>query len=171
MKLDRAVIEAYNRQWSMVNAFTVEFHLPPALINHIGGQIQDDINLSIISMTTPDFTNDPIEAYIANKWFIQNGKDALYRFSMTFRDYDQMGLYRKFMKIYNFAKEQYFDDVAMSVIVTKDGDWYNEEDKILINLDGTMVESVSNISFNNDTENQIAEFSVNFKSNQPVVIE
>lgn len=170
MNLDRAVVDAYNRQWSMVNTFTVEFHMPPALIDLVG-QFYDDINLNIISVTTPDFTNDPIESFIANRWFIQNGKDTLYRFSMTFRDHDQMSLYRRFMKIYNYAKENYFDDIAMTIIISKDGDWHNEEDKILMTLEGTLVEAVSNISFSNDTESQIAEFTVSFKSNKPTVLE
>lgn len=169
MKLDRAVIEAYNRQWSMINTFTVEFHLPPSLIDLVG-QFTDDINLNIISVTTPDFANDAIESFIANRWFIQNGKDTLYRFSMTFRDHDQMSLYRKFMKIYNYAKEHYFDDIAITINILKDGDWYNEEDKLLMSFEGTLVEAVSNLSFSNDTENQIAEFSVSFKSNKPTVL-
>lgn len=170
VKLSEGIKEAYQRKWSMINTFTVQIILPPALIGKVG-VLGDELNLNIISVLTPDFTNDPIEAFIANKWFIHNGKDQLYRFSITFRDQDQMKLYRKFMTIYNFAKENYFDDIKMTIIIMKDGDWDNEYDKSLMTLDGALVEGVSNLSFSNDTENQIAEFTVNFKCNAPYVLD
>jgi len=169
LKLDQAVVEAYNRQWSMVNTFTVQIDLSPELTDLVGG-FRDDLNLSIISITTPDFVNDPIESFIANRWFIQNGRDALYRYNITFRDYDQMNLYKKFMKIYNFTKTNYFNKASMNIHITKDGDWFNELDKKFLELDGTLVEAVSNISFSNDTENQIAEFTVSLKCNKPSLI-
>lgn len=169
MKLADAVTLAYQRQWSMINTFSVEIHMPPKLEIEVG-QITKDHNINIVSVQTPDFTNDPIETFIANKWFIQNGKDTLYRFSITFRDYNQMYLYSKFMQIYNLTKENYFDDVALTIILYKDSDWLNEYDRPFMVFYGTLVEGVSNLSFSNDTEAQIAEFTVNFKCNQPVVL-
>lgn len=168
MKLADGIQAAYNIKWSMINTFTVQINLPQYLVNIIGS-FNDSINLNVISFTTPDFQNDPIESFIANKWFIQNGRDTLYRFSITFRDYDQMDLYRKFCLIYNLTKENYFNDIAMSILISKDADWYNEKDERFIDLDGVLVEGVSNLSFSNDTENQIAEFTVNFKCNKPQV--
>lgn len=130
-----------------------------------------DINLNIISITTPDITNTPIESYIGNKWFIQNGRDELYRFSITFRDQDQMKIYRDFYKIYRTQGHNYFDDVAFKVIISKDADWYNETDKKFMSLEGVFISGMSNVSFNNTTENQIAEFTVEFKCTSITVYE
>lgn len=152
----------------MVNTFTTQFIIPVPLVDLVG-EITDEVNLSIINVQTPDFTNDPIEAFIANRWVIHNGKDSLYRFSMTFRDYDQMSLYRRFMKIYNFAKENYFDDVSMKIIIGKDADWQHESQKKFMEFGGCLVEGVSNVAFSNDTENQVAEFTVNFKCTTPKI--
>lgn len=168
MKISEGIKQAYDRQWSMVNSFTIQINLTPALQNQVG-IFTDDINLNVISLNTPDFVNDPIESFIANKWFIHNGRDELYRFSITFRDQNQMDLYRKFLKIYEYTKTNYFDDVAFSIIVMKDADWYNEQDIIVMELGKTLIESVSNIAFSNDTENQIAEFQVNFKCTEPTI--
>jgi hypothetical protein len=168
MKLSDGITQAYERKWSMVNTFNVQFNISPVLEERVG-QINNDINLNIVSVTTPDFTNDPIEAFIANRWFINNGKDALYRFSITFRDEDQMKLYRKFFAIYNFTKNNYFDDAKMTINISKDADWYGEKDKILMILEGSIIEAISNLSLSNDTENQIAEFTVNFKCNNPSI--
>ena len=129
-----------------------------------------DLNLCIKSITTPDVTNTPIEEYIANKWFIHQGRQELYRFSITFRDLDQMKLYREFHKLYKDQRNNYFDDICMQVKILKDSDWYGEPvTKEFMTFEGTMIENISNVSFNNENENEIVEFSVNFKANVMIV--
>lgn len=172
MDLASGIQIAYQRKWAMINTFTVQFILPEKLKQLLPNTVfleQDELNVSISSFTTPDFTNDPIESYIANKWVIQNGRDSLYRFSITFKDYDQFLLYRSFMKIYNLTKDNYFDDVAMSLNIFKDADWYSEFDILLFEFRGTLIEGISNLSFSNDTENQIGEFTASFKCTTPII--
>lgn len=168
-KIADALQDAYKRQWTMVNTFTVQIHLTPFLIDAVGS-ITEDINLNIISMTTPDFTNDPIEIFEANHWTIQNGRDNLYRFTITFRDHDQFSLYRKFFRIYHLTKENYFDDVSLMIIINKDPDHANESERLFMMYSGALVESVSNVAFSNDTANQIAEFTVGFKCTKPFIV-
>ena len=169
MDLQTAVTQAYETKWSMINTFTVQITTTPAMesfINQVDSKISllnESINLNIISITTPDFTNDPIEVFTANKWFVHNGKDQLYRFSMTFRDQDQMSLYRLFYKIYNFSNSNYFDDAKMTIKVMKDADWGSEGRTMFMTFNDVFIEGISNVTFSNTTENQIAEFSVNFK--------
>jgi len=169
MKLADGIKQAYERKWSMINTFNVEITIVPEGLGTVIGQFSDDVNLNIISVTTPDFTNDPIEAWIGNRWFIANGKDALYRYSITFRDQDQLSLYRKFIKAYNYTKTNYFEHSRMEIRIVKDADWGNETNNMFMELNGSLIESVSNLSFSNDTENQIAEFTVNFKCVEPIV--
>jgi len=71
MKLSTAIQQAYRRKWSYINSFTVQIILPVHLINAVGS-FDDDLNLNIISVTTPDFTNEPIEVFVANRWIIHN---------------------------------------------------------------------------------------------------
>lgn len=167
-KLSDAINDAYSRKWSMINTFTIDISMDhPDLPKMVGGPFKEDINLNIVSHDTPDFTNEPIEVFVANRWVIQNGRDALYRFTITFRDEDQMKLYKKFMAIYNISKETWFDTLAMTITVSKDADWFGETGRKFVTYGGCMVESVSNLSFSNDTENQIAEFTVSFKCTKP----
>lgn len=128
-----------------------------------------DINLCIKSITTPDITYSGIEEYIANKWFIHQGRQELYRMSITFRDMDQMKLYREFHRLYASQRVSYFDDVCMEIKIYKDADWHNENNVPFMTFNGTLIESISNISFNNENENEIVEFTVNFKSNAMTV--
>ncbi len=167
MKMSDGIKNAYARRWSMINTFTVQIEASEKLRTFTGVSFDDNVNLNIISFTTPDFTNNPIEVFVANRWRIHNGHDSLYKFQITFRDEQQMALYKAFMSIYDFTKDQYFDDASLTITVNKDADWANEsEEKEFIKLSGCLVEGVSNVSFNNTTENQIAEFTVSFKCNK-----
>ena len=170
MRFANAITEALDTKWSYINTFDVSFNIPEPLQFASGWDNSKDgrnINLHVVSIDTPQFTNSPIEVFVANRWVIQNGRDELYRFSITFRDRDQMDLYRKFVKMYQVTKELYFDDAKMTVTLSKDADWATEADKRLFHFDETIIESVSQIQFSNTTENQIAEFTVNFKTVLP----
>lgn len=169
MNLKDGISKAYETHWSMINTFTVEFQFGDNLnmISLLKADFDDSLNLHIISITTPDFQNSPIETFIGNRWRVQNGRDELYKFSITFRDKDQMRLYKSFYNLYRETKEQYFDNCSFDVIIYKDADYYDETDKKFMALNGTIIESLSQLQFSNDTQNQIAEFTVNFKCIAP----
>lgn len=179
MKFADGLVKAYEKKWSFVNSFTVQFtNIRQEMKDFVSlySQIDlegqsEELNLQIVSIDTPQFTNQPIEVFVANKWITQNGRDELYRFSMTFRDSDQMDLYRAFVAMYNYTKEDYFDKVSFTVILEKDGDWYDQTNENIFEFNKTLIESVSQVQFNNTTENQIAEFTVNFKTTTPLLNE
>jgi len=174
MILASGLIKAYETKWSMANTFTIDIVLPEAITNNLkkDGKGLDveftqefgtQINLHIVSMDTPDFTNDPIEAFVANKWRVNNGKQSVKQFTMTFRDHNQMSLYKKFIHLYDVAQVSYFDDIAMTITITKDADWAGENDQVFMEIQGAIVMAISNLAFSNTTESQIAEFTVTFK--------
>ena len=166
MKLADAVRAAYQRKWSVTNNFTVQFVLKGAVSASVA-EFKEDINLSIVSIKTPDVTNNGIEFFIGNEWRIHNGNDNLYKFSITFRDYNQMELYQKFMRLYSVTKISYFDDVAIDVILYKDPDWSSEEQIQIIRLEDSMIDGISNLDFNNTVDSEVAEFTVEFKCVNP----
>jgi len=168
MKLSNGIEQAFNRRWSMINTFTIQIYLSNEMASKVGW-FSDEINLNVISFNTPDFTNDPIASWVANKWMIHNGRDQLYRFNMTLRDQNQMALYKKFLEIYKETRNNYFDTVAMQIVVIKDPDWIDEADSHLMTLGGCLIEGISNLSFNNTTENQIAEFTLSFRCNKVTI--
>lgn len=166
MKLSEAVSLAYQRKWSTSNNFTVQIILKGAVVSSVG-QFGEDINLSIVSIKTPDISNSGIEAYVANMWRIHNGRDNLYTFSITFRDYDQMSLYHKFQNMYRISKEAYYNDAAIDVVLYKDPDWHDESTREIIRLEDSIIAAVSNLDFNNTSEAAVAEFTVEFKCVNP----
>ncbi len=52
--------------------------------------------MNIISCSTPQMTNAPIEAYVGDKWKIHNGRDELYRFNMTTAVHKELYLLKKY---------------------------------------------------------------------------
>lgn len=167
MNFAESIKQAYETKWSYVNSFSVYFRFPPKLLEAAGWYnfSPEKLQLHIISIDTPQYTNAPIEVFVGNKWLIQNGRDELYRFTVTFRDHDQLDLYTKFSKMYHATREQYYDDAKCFVKIFKDADWIGEyENKPLIEFQGAIIENISQVQFSNNTENQIAEFSVGFKA-------
>lgn len=172
MDFSKGLKLAYETKWSYVNNFSVRFTFVDEISKYIGwdsSYLEENINLHIINIDTPQLTNQGVEVFVGDQWKIHNGRDELYRFSITFRDYDQMELYTKFVKAYFFQKTQYFDDCKITVELFKDSDYLSETDRRLYAFENTMIDSVSQVQFNNTTEGQIAEFSVNFKSTFPII--
>lgn len=173
MDFATGMIDAYKKKWSYINSFSVQFHNMKSKLTQgtSWNDFNDDsLNLNIVSIDTPQFTNQPIEVFVANKWVIHNGRDELYRFSITFRDEDQLKLYRAWLKMYHNTKEQYFDSIKFTVKIFKEADYIGEEtEKLLLEMDNTIIESISQVQFSNNTENQIAEFTVNFKTTNTIV--
>ncbi len=171
MRFIDGITVAYETKWSFINSFHVTFNFNEKMRGKMNwtGEDDENINLHIVSMDTPQFTNSPIEQFVANKWLIHNGRDELYRFSITFRDKNSMMYYRKFLRLYQETREDYFDHVSFSVLLNKETDWKGVGDSKLFDLSGVIIESISQLQFNNTTENQIAEFTVGFKSTFPII--
>jgi hypothetical protein len=175
MTFANALIQAYNTKWAFVNSFSVniEFANTPKMVlkKHIKWTDADDelLNLSVISINTPNFTNQNIESFVGNRWNMHNGRDELYRFEVTFRDVNQMYLYKKFIRMYQKSRDIYFDEAKVMIRINKDPDYFNESEVKVWEFDETMIDSVSQIQFNTTTEAQIAEFTVGFKTRSPIL--
>jgi len=161
-----------NKKWSMSNTYQVQISFSSEMGKLIGW-VDDvegrDINQHIVSINTPDFSNSPIEVYIGGQYRIHNGKDELYRFSITFRDYDMMYLYRKFLTAYRSQAGWYFDDACSIINIIKEADYEGEVNTELMTLNDCFIEGISNLDINNNNEAQVSEFTVKFKSMSPVI--
>jgi len=168
------VVKIMNTKWSYSNTYDVQIIFTERMkeeINWIDDIDGRNLNIFIVSVNTPDFSNTPIEVWVGGQYRIHNGKDELYRFSVTFRDSNQMELYRKFLLAYRLQKQWYFDDAKIKVILTKEADYVNESDKILMTLSDSMIEGVSNLDINNNNDAEVSEFTVKFKSTSPEIIQ
>lgn len=173
MDFAKGLTRAYETKWAYVNTFTVDISFADNIASAIGWttEYKRNINLNIISIDTPQFSNQPIEVYVGDRWKMHNGRDELYRFSITFRDQDQLTLYRKFVKAYLMQRTEYFDHTKAQILLIKDNDYIISETggQNLFDFQDVLIDNVSQIQFNNTTETQIAEFTVQFKCALPIL--
>lgn len=169
MKLSEAVNKAYEKNWTKINNFSVHLNIKNPDFARLIGWEDDEVgfNLSLKSIDTPQYTNNPIEVFTGNEWRYNNGRDEMFRFTMTFRDFDQMKMYSRFVQMYNISKDNYFDNIKLGVTIYLD-DEFNVNRKVLLDVSDALIENVSQLQFDHTTENQIAEFSVGFKCSSPL---
>ena len=167
MKLHDGIRKAYDRQWSFSNTFSVMFTFIKNDANKyyaVTDLDPQELNLNIISFTSPAFTNTPQDVWIGNKWKTYNIRDQVYRFTIKFRDHSNLKIYRAFLELYLESKEQYFNNVKFDVKVNKEADHFDEKDKLLYHFSEVIVEQISDVAFNNEDQNKIVEFDVTFKA-------
>lgn len=164
MNLHDGILKAYETKWSFSNNFTVLFVFNSEITYSVSNLDQNELNLNIISFTSPQFVNTPQDIWIGNKWKTFNTRDQIYRFTIKFRDCDNLKIYRSFLELYLESKEQFFNTVKFNVYVYKNADHVDDEDKLLYNFSEVLVEQISDISFSNEDQNKIVEFDVTFKA-------
>jgi hypothetical protein len=175
--------EIQNTNWDIINSFEVQI-TGKGIYNILNLQnlnfqdFQDAINKSVIEVNTPQFNSQNIETYFAAMWRLNNGRDEVYRFSITFRDFNQLALYRLFTKMYFTQTHGYFEDIKFNVHINKtqglnrfngdNSDNSNDtEPQLVFNFDDAIIDSISQLQFSNDTEAQVAQFTVEFKCGNP----
>ena len=159
-------------KWTKINNFSIEMHpVNSQFANIIGFPSDSDfdkkINMSLISIDTPEYANADIAEFIGTSWKYHVGRDELYRFDLTFRDSEQLSLYRMFLTAYNKQKGQYANRIYFNFKVFLDED-FGVDKTVLFETSQAMLENVSKLQFSHNTENQIAEFSIRFKCNTPI---
>ena len=191
MLLNDVINIVQNKNWTRINNFFIDIFFEPGTKSTIKNEGQsvkansygpidfarmcgwnqiskDDLNAALIGVTTPEYQNALINEYVSYEWRYHQGRDQLYRFTMIFRDFDQMTLYNTFRTLYTKSKEQYFDKIKMNIKVYLDSD-FGVESMPIFQTSEAIIESMSQLQFSNNTENQIAEFSINFVCNTVVV--
>jgi len=179
LTLNDMISNIQNKQWTKINNFFIEIHFQPGANGSQGSKYfaenivkwnisNVDLNAALKSITTTEYTNAQINKYVSYEWRYHMGRDQLYRFNMIFRDYDQMHIYNTIRMYYFKAREQYFDNIKMTIKVFN-AETFNSSAVPIFQTESAIIESVSHLDFSHDTENQIAEFSVNFMCNTMVV--
>jgi hypothetical protein len=162
MNLHGMVKLAYDTQWTKVNHFTIDLHLEQSKYRYLLPlDIQNMLNLALTSCSTPALSVAPMENYLGGKWFYTNGRPEMAKITLTFRDYNHMTLYKMFTKIFEFSISTYASDLFMTLHISTDR---SEGDTLkFMTFNSMLIEQISEVSFSNATENQIAEFSITLK--------
>lgn len=125
---------------------------------------QKSIDISLKNITIPQFSARFEEILTAGKWHFARGADPVFQIDMTFRDFNNGTMYRRFINAFeksgtNYSKRCYFRIEAFL---------NNTERNILVmGTNEALVSDVSQLNLAQDNS-EILEFSVSFKCNRPV---
>lgn len=175
MKINNIVKTIQNTSWTQINNFSIQLNFVKSESNSyfkIVDLSEELLNAALISSTTPSYKNAQIAEYTGYEYRLHQGRDELYRFTLTFRDFNSniyssngsMTLYNIFRYIYAKGKYMYYDDIKMNIIVFTEDDFGTIKQPIF-RTSTAIIEALSQLSFSHTTENQIAEFSVDFMCN------
>jgi len=175
LKINNIVETIQNTSWTQINNFSIHMNFVKPESNvlfKINNISEELLNAALISTSTPDYKNEQIVEYTGYEFRFHQGRDEMYRFVMTFRDfnsdlYDSKGsmtLYNIFRDIYWKGKYKYYDDIRMDIGVYTDDDFGTTKQPIF-RTTTAIIESMSQLSFSHTTENQIAEFTISFMCN------
>lgn len=166
--MDSNLIDKINQvkdtKWDYISRFTVQLFPAADTIDGIAKEAASSLDdllfeyteIALISINTPDLTYSIINEYIAGEWQYTPGRLELQRFNLTFRDFNGFSLYTAFKEFYYKVQNAYPNEQKWVISVS------NPEDTEVFRTDQAMLESISNISFNQSTAGQIAEFSTVF---------
>ena len=150
----------YEKQWDFISNFKIQI-----LHTKTGDNLIEpkDLNISISEINLPGYTCSPVEFFAGGEWRIANGRDEILTCSVTFRSYGDMENYKKLVKFYASTKEAYPMDnfCKISFFKLNEAPYTNESE--IISFDRCLITGVSQVQFNHSTENQILEFSIDFK--------
>lgn len=169
MSINKAITLIEETKWTKINNFSVYIDFMNEQFKNIinypqGTELEETLKKSVISITTPTYNNTFINKYVSYEYRFHQGKDEIYRFSITFRDFDQMKLFKVFRDAYIKGKFQYYDNIRMNIVIYNDED-FGVEQKPIFWTTTAIIETISQLSFSHSTENQIAEFTVGFVCN------
>ena len=170
--LNTAVYSAPRINWTLTSNFGVD--LTPVstdlqtLIGWNAGDVEYSkiFQLSIKSIDLPQHTADLVEKMTAGDWHFSRNEDEAYVTTVTFRDMWGGSLYRLFKNIWRISKVNYPDDTAFHIVV-KLTHGPNFGMMTCFEASKAYLTSISQIQLSHDNS-EILEFSVEFKSNEPL---
>lgn len=180
MNLHDAVAKIQGTNWTYNNNFDIQFLFDDK--NKIVkseecrklAELGETMSLYIKSFQVPQIgTSNVIDKFILDRPRIAMGMWESTSFDLDFYDFDCMNLYKMFVSYVSKERYAYFDDYKFKVQLTKYVDHRGETAKdskdnpygeVVIVLDNCYITNVSSINFNNESEAQIVEFSIQIKS-------
>ncbi len=170
ISLHDAISKIYNTKWTLTSNFAIQF------TGNAGGLWEKtfgntDFNLYIKNFELPQYgSSELIEDFINNRYRMAQGVYDVASFAITFKDFDNFSLYRKFLKFLVESKNKYFDEVSFNIDVFKLPDHPGQTEMKMATVEKCFLKYVSKITLDNENTGQIGEFTINIKSSSPPIM-
>lgn len=132
------------------------------------------LNLSMLSMTIPHLTSQPIEEWVGGTWSYTTGRPEMRQIDITFRDTADGLLWKNFAYMHRVMIDQYPDDTKWNIIISVNSlERDNRQDNRhyptghtggeLVNTTQAILTDVSSMQLSKDQADSFTTFSVSFK--------
>ena len=174
--LQKAVLYAQTQNWSLTSGFTLELTPTDSAtrVAEFCGYTADlswgeMVQLSVKSIDIPQHTADLVEKILAGEWHISRNEDEIYVITFTFRDLNNGALYRFFNGMWNAGKYKFPKECAFScrIGLLESKTDSTAKPKLIFGAEEMFITSISQIQLSHEN-NEIIEFSVEFKTNTPM---
>jgi len=152
MSIDKLI----SKTWTQNNTFAVEFS---------GGPLKN-LSHCVKSVSMPDFTRSAVEEYNNGTWQFTHGRQEIYQIAITFWDNEEDLVYEKALQFWNEAHLKYHDDKKFNITVIKTKRSKRSGDKsglAGVKFKDVIIDSISGLQWDNSSQNQLLEFTINFK--------
>lgn len=164
ISLHNAISKIYNTKWSLNSNFAIQFTgTAGGLWEKTFGNV--DFNLYMKNFELPQYgSSELIEEFINDRYRMAQGIYDVTSVQVTFKDFDNFSLYRKFLGYLVESKNKYFDEISFSIDIFKLPDHPGQTEMKMATIEKCALKFVSKITLDNENGGQIGEFDINIKS-------
>lgn len=125
-------------------------------------EMQTSIDITLKDIVLPQYTASMNEELVAGEWHFSRAFNEVFVTTMTFRDFENASVYRRFVNAFIMSEGNYSDNTSFSIEV------YLDEEKSIqvMGISDAQISSVSSLNLSQDNS-EILEFTVEFRSNTP----
>jgi len=154
-------VQAKSLKWQDPSKFQLE-------ITGAGAGILSLPSPEILSMACqgvilPEINSAPVEDWIGEEWRFATGRLENYHFTITFKDFDNFTLYRKFANAMQKYSRMYPDDKKLDIMIKTSDDFGVDSFSPIATFKDTVLVAMSGSTLDNSAVASVAEFSTTFK--------
>ena len=156
-------------RWQDASKFRIQLIASGRAASNVISKMDPHIlTTTILSIQLPEMNITPVEEWIAEEWRFTTGRIEHYQIQISFRDYDNLTIY----KLWSYAIQEfstlYPDDQKFDVLIQTATDYRINEFENVILFKNCMIVSVSGPSLDHSANQSIAECTVSLKSTYAV---
>jgi len=154
-------IAAKQPKWQDASKFSISVIGAGASILNLPGP--DILSMACQGISLAELNTTPIEDWIGEEWKFATGRLENYQISITFKDYDNFTLYKKFAYALQEFTRMYPDDQKIDIKIDTSDDFGVNAFQPTVEFKDCMIIAVSGATLDNSAVASVAEFSVTLK--------
>jgi len=152
---------AKGQKWQDPSKFSIDITGAGADVLELPGP--EILSMCCQGIQLAEINSNPIEQYIAEEWRFGTKILENYQIAITFKDYNNFELYKKFAKGIQKFLRMYPDEQKFDIRVDTSDDFSVDDFKTVVEYKDCMLVAVAGSTLDNSAVASVAEFTVTMK--------